>query len=689
MTSSYLTSPAEAETAIARLLKEEFSKPNGTCSISIRDDCAFDKPEWLHLGCLRFPPLHRESVEVTEVDAWQNIVRLGAFEWHVSTESDVEHALTKLLGHDKDDVKFPLGTLLRDISSIAVRTGLLLPTFDSAALDTMPYRRSTTVVSDTSGVVQGGLDFVARHLHPAARIKVPAIVHMELVGSSDNFFKLRRATKTKNATRRRRELAEHLKSQGGQRTLLRLELHADTEIERTFLFGDPLREAFGTDNDGDVSGLNISLPIRSYADRLIVEAARQHQAHSGPGHAVQLLTSDQGLARMAMAEGISPLYFETITASRFFGTCVTGRTFDPFSGIVRGISLALVLWEFATAFGSVRLDGAETMASFSVSALGGNMAWSPYHSLEDLLWCTSTIPTEEPYGQSEGPQEPLEPLEPANSQAVRQAGRQHETQNKPATYFRFDVEKLLRLVCILDDKQEMDEGAVAGIIQTKHVRGREEYRRFLLSGNFIADSPGSWRSQPRLVSLSAALRNENVETIRELLLETPSFLNFVELLRAKELAQPLDRTFAGRSSSTYRTLGEVTQLCTEIRGKGIFPTLSVPNADEFSGMAMQRFLELDEGDGLVATGAWLEALVQKDGIHPEVARLLLEEARRKRMLRRSTEGSTMQMRFRTHVVHVLRFESGAPRVVPVHLYRGDYLIPGKSSASLRVEALEQ
>ena len=304
MTSSYLSSPAEAEAAIARLLKEEYAKPNGRCSIWIRDDCAFDKPEWLHLGYLRFPPLHREFVEFTEADTWKNIVRLGAFEWQVSTESDVENALTELLGHEKDDERFPLGTLLRDISSIAVRTGLLLPTFDSAALDTMPFRRSTTVVSDTSGVVQGGLDFVARHLHPAARIKVPAIVHMELVGSSDNFFKLRRATKKKNATRRRRELAEHLKSQGGQRTLLRLELHADTEIERTFLFGDPLREAFRTDNDGDVTGLNISLPIRSYADRLIVEAARQHQAYSGPGHAVQLLTSDQGTSVPTLELGV-------------------------------------------------------------------------------------------------------------------------------------------------------------------------------------------------------------------------------------------------------------------------------------------------------------------------------------------------------------------------------------------------
>ena len=682
MTSPYLSSPAEAEKAIAKLLREEYSKPDGQCSICVRDDHAFEKQEWLRLGFLRFPPLHQEFADSTEDDAWANIVRLGAFEWHVSAISDVECALRRLLGQENDDVDFPLGTLLRAISSIPVRTGLLLPTFDSAALDEMPYRRSTTVVSDTSGVLQGGLDFVARHLYPTARIKVPAIVHMELVGSSDNFFRLRRATRAKSPARRRRELVEHLKSQGGQRMLLRLELHADTEIERTFLFGDPLREAFGTDNDGDVSGLNISLPIKSYADRLIVEAARQHQAHSGPSHEVRLLTGDQGLARMALAEGIAPLYFETIIAERFFGTCVTGRTFDPFSGAVRGTSLALVLWEFATAFGSVRLEGEKTKSSFSVSALGGDMSWSPYHSLEDLLWCISTISNEGTDGRTVGDRS-------VESVAAAEVSEQSERRSKAVTYFRFDVSKFLRLVCILDDRHEMDEGAVTEIVQTKHVRGREEYKRFLLSGNFIVDSAGSWVSQPGLVALSGALRNESISTIRELLLETPSFRNFVDILSSKEIGQPLERTFAGRSSSCYRTLGEITQFCTEIPGKGIFPTLCLPNAEDFSGIAVKRFRELDDGDGLVATGAWLEALVQKDGIHPEVARLLLEEASQKRMLRRSTEGSTMQMRYRTHVVHVLRVESGFPKVVPVHLYRGDYLIPGKSSASLRVEGVEQ
>ena len=79
----------------------------------------------------------------------------------------------------------------------------------------MPFRGSTTVVADTSGVLQGALDFVVRHLHPATRIKVPSIVQMELVNATHRFFNLRRSESRRSFKRRAAELLEHLKSQGG------------------------------------------------------------------------------------------------------------------------------------------------------------------------------------------------------------------------------------------------------------------------------------------------------------------------------------------------------------------------------------------------------------------------------------------------------------------------------------------
>ena len=42
-----------------------------------------------------------------------------------------------------------------------------------------------------------------------------------------------------------------------------------------FYLGDPLRSAFQSDKDSELSELNFSVSIRAYADRLILESARR------------------------------------------------------------------------------------------------------------------------------------------------------------------------------------------------------------------------------------------------------------------------------------------------------------------------------------------------------------------------------------------------------------------------------
>ena len=223
--------------------------------------------------------------------------------------------------------------------------------FDPLALESMPFQRPTTVITDTSGVLQGGLSFVARNLHPAARIKVPAVVQMEIVNFADRFLSNWRAVKVKPVDL----LMDHLNSQAGQRVLLQLELHSDVELERTFLLGDPLRGAFQREEEKELRELNLSVSIRAYADRLILESARQHQSQVSFGHQVLLLTSDQALARMAMAEGLSPLYFRSSRAASLFGRRLTGTNFHPFAGSICTRAVADVLWELATIFGTARL----------------------------------------------------------------------------------------------------------------------------------------------------------------------------------------------------------------------------------------------------------------------------------------------------------------------------------------------
>jgi len=76
---------------------------------------------------------------------------------------------------------------LDGVAHCACRVGLNHPVIDAGNLASMPFRTPTTIVADTSAIVQGGLDFAVRFLYPMARIKIPAIAHMELLNATDNF----------------------------------------------------------------------------------------------------------------------------------------------------------------------------------------------------------------------------------------------------------------------------------------------------------------------------------------------------------------------------------------------------------------------------------------------------------------------------------------------------------------------
>ena len=671
-----LVSPSQAASRITDAFRSE-----SPCRVQVQEQRAFKDDQWLGLGDVSLP------LDVLDGDGERRDAELAsaAFEWQLPNMDTVKSELASLLEVKRDDDRIPRA--LDQTAAIAVRTGLLHPVFDPDAVEEMPFRRTTTVVSDTSGVLQGALDFVVRHLHPAARVKIPTIVQMEFVNFTDRFFSIRRSNEARDRRNRdgnnrgkllrASELIEHLKSQGGQRTLLRIELQADAEIERTYLLGDPLRNAFRPDGDSALHGLNINVSMPAYADRLILEAARHHQAQSEPGHAVRLLTSDQGLARMVLAEGMKPLYFTAVKCADFFGARLTGRTFNPFTGGICSIPLTRVLWELATAFGAARLQW-EDGGAITISASSDDTSWSPFQSVDDLFWFT--------VHEADG----IAPTSRPDSPAVRTetAGREKTTvvrhTTRKVSFQRMNVNGLLRLICALDDNQRLDGLQVAALLDVRSSKSVDEYRRFLLTAGLLEIDDDGWMAAGSVRLLSVALRNENTAALREALLEAPSFAAFDARLAKSTVGHPVDMSHLSRSAATYRTLGELTLACASV-GENVFVTPARPEPAHFSQLALRRFRELDGGDGLVATGRWLESLIQHDGIHPEVARRALERASEEGLLRRSTEGSTMQTDFDSHVVHVLRVDAGTPIAMPVHLYRGDYLVPGKASVSLRIE----
>jgi hypothetical protein len=698
-----LSTPKELDDAVARLFNTSSS-----CSIQVCEETAFAGNNWFDLGKISIKCASHGPEELRAA------VRRGGFSWAVPIVEDATQQLSELLGTaplQGAQAEKAAGKVCRVMDSIAtcsVRLGLTHPIFDPHALDQMPFRRPVTIVSDTSGTVQGGLSFVAQYLHPAARVKIPAIVHMEIVNFAERFFTNRRSSKP----RRVDLLTDHVKSQAGQRILLKLELHSHTEVERTFLLGDPLRNAFQRDNDGELNELNLSGIIGAYADRLILEAARHHQAQVSPGHPVYLLTSDQGLARMALAEGLAPIFFKSIVASDFFGRQLAGSVLHPFTGELQTIPMTSVLWELATAFGSARLINQAGDAHVTVAAIGGDLSWAPYQSHADLLWTDSASVVEWPAPAPPPPRyddmdtvsaasispEPSVPSGAFASQSSRpkKTAQKRERAGKAAAVStprqsggpplqRFNIDKLFKLVDALDDQQAMTEDEVIKLVGARNAAGIEEYRRFLISASAVLAEAGEWRATDTTTQLAIALRSEDIPAVRYILGSAPSYAAIEQSMRDVPVGQPWDPTPFKRAATTYTSLADVTLLGCPIAGEGFYPTPNSPSVDEFASIALRRFNEIASGDQLAATGAWLEALVKSDGIHPEVARARLNDASARGLLRRLTEGSTTEVRFDNHAFQALRVRQGAPVVETVHLYRGDYLIPGKSSTSLRIE----
>lgn len=661
----------------------------GKCRIEVSEDKAFKDAAFLSLGEIELEGDSTDSLQML------SSAKRGNFEWVVADlvatrtalytlmEIGAPEANAKANAKDAQKTHGRIERILDAIATVAVRLGLVHPLLDPLSLEDMPFKRACTVVADTSGVLQGGIDFVAQFLHPMARIKVPAVVHMEVINSADSFLKRRRAAKV-NASAL---LFDHMLSQSGQRVLLRLELRPDTEIERTPLLGDPLRNAFQKDSEPEWADLNLSVPLRSYCDRLILEAARLHQAHSNPGHIVRLLTADQGLARMALAEGISPLYFRTIGAEAFFGRRLTGAMMHPFSAQIVRTPLQAVLWELATTFGAARL--VSDAGWVEVAAIGTDLTWSPLHSQNDLLWMRSSgiaplvieaIDKDNKPTLGKKPAATSKPVRSATS-AVKAPKPKAAVAQDVVGYYRFNIERMLLLLVTLAGEGHLTEADVLKIVEAATPG---EYIRFLTAGGYIKVENGQWALTDRGFALADAIARSDRKQLADALSSVPSFAVFRKNLGASAVGKPADLALPTRAESTYKGMGELTGLGASIPGEGYYPTPSLPNLRTFVEMALTRYQELDKGDGYVSVGAWLESLVRFEGVHPAFAREALEEASAAGLISRATEGSTTDTRHDQHAIRVLKSLGGKPSVETVHLYRGDFLIPGKSSSSIRL-----
>ena len=548
---------------------------------------------------------------------------------------------------------------------------------DAMALSRMPLRKTVSVVADTTAILQGGLDFVALHLAPAARIIIPAIVHMEILNFSDRYLRQRRKD-----THGPQMVLDHVLSQGGQRVLLRLE--RDHQLERARLGADPLRGIIQPDSDAEDRNLGLQHVQRSFADRLILETAIQRRNRVEANHPVMLMTADQGLARMALAEGIEPIFFDADGVRNLFGTTLSGVTFRPFTNgpqRTHAVALTSVLWELAVAFGQARVIGVDSKHALEVAAIGDGLSWQPYHSSDDLLWTKvvtgEASPNSQTPAQDSDPEAAADPIPAAVEAKASYVGS-----------YTFSPASMLTLMqavggASLPDGEAMDAAGVGS------AKAYEQYFRFLLAGGFAIRTGNRLEGTAALTELLQAVSSADFEDVRDLLRRVASFDQFSSRLSVANSLTAEKSGIRRNAFAPYCALAEVCCAGVRFAESGIYATPKDPSPDMFADRAIEAYDAVRKGDEFALTGAWLEYLVRHLGIHPVRARQRLSEAYQGGYVRRFFEGSTPDTRYESRTIHVLNGDAGIPSIRKINLYHGDFLMPGRATVSIRLSGGSQ
>lgn len=672
--------------------------PSESCGLEIyvQESKAFQEKTWLPLGNIR------ADVKFPERDESEDFLVRG-FVWHIVSPEALEEGLKKCI--DSKYFETNKETVQQEVQKIihacCFRLGLLYPILDASAMSLFPLQYPTTFVVDTNAVLWGAMNFIARYCGHTARIKIPSVVCQEIDNIADRFKSHLR--KANNSNQRFKCLKERHESQGAQRALLQLEF-SDTEVERPLSTSDPFRVIFQPDNEPDFKGLELDKVQRSMADRLIFETARQHQRELSANHPIYMLTSDQGVARMAMIEGMKVLYFRADGTESPLGRQLPSVQYHPFQPELTATSLPCLLWELATSFQRVRIGSLNDDEPFVELTTHGT--WNPDQAKEDLLWCRYNLPeySTPPVTQSqiEGGEEPIDEVlslppvpKKENTNPVQEDADLEPTQEQSGTVtglYAVSPTRLLELIYILGSKSPSSVAEALVAINLKQT-SFEEYARFLLSGGFIIYHDGTITSQPKLRTLVESLQSLNRDKIAEQFLQFPAIQTFVEFVRnvadAKDWRDRFKKEVSKKNGviSGLKSLAEVAGLVFEIPHQGIFYTSETPKVEEFIVYAHNIYtaLSLEEGEEYILTGRWLENLAIEYRIHPIVSRRLIQEAIDANLLSCIFEGSTPDRRFDQHTLDVLVPIDDKTTIQRFQIYRGSFLIPGRATIRIKIE----
>ncbi|MCY4307380.1 MAG: hypothetical protein OXC57_03790 [Rhodobacteraceae bacterium] len=667
-----LFSKEDAEEALAEVLNINDIQGIPDLYLEVKEDKCLSN--WVKVGKVQLfpdtyidPPLSSQGPKQKFIEA----LRAGFFEWYLPEKEDLRKEIEGALNQNKKpNTEKDVNEICNAVVHIAMKCGMAFPIFDAMALGLMQTKKPFSIVADTSSVLQGGIDFFEKHTSSSARIKIPALVHMEILNFVDRYFK-QRYHDNPNISRM---LVDHIRSQGGQRVLLRLEVNNEIEVERPRLGADPLRGIISISSDTEDKNLGLQVVQRSFADRLILETAVQHLNLVDPGHQVYLLTSDQGLARMALAENIKPIFFDSNEVNKLFGKSLSGIGFTPFtndSTQLYHVPLMEILWELAINFGSSCVTNDSGEIILEIIALGQEVSWQPYHSTEDFLW---------------GKKGKLENKIKEDKQNFSNLSKGPSL--KLGSY-SFSVKSMLKLIERLYKDGKGSDNELMSFLNISTNVGFGGYLNFLLSGEFVERKGRSISKLEKLDRLYLALNAENYQKIKNLLITIESFCSFIEKIKVGEGLQQEDSDFKKGIYTSFSNLADISCLGVRFVDKGVYSTPNIPSASDFAITALEAYEQVRKGEDFALTGTWLEKLIIQYGIHPVMVRNRLAEGHQAGYLKRYFEGSTPDTSFENRSILALENDQYGLGVRQFKLYHGDFLLPGRASVSLKLVKGEQ
>ena len=688
-----LMAATEAASELASMFTPGFDSDPLSLTMEVREDRCFGE-RWVSVGVVSLHPRPAPVSVLGESpkERLRDAFRYGFFEWRIPPRDTIRERIESVLGIKQsakthgtpktadgkpkkaDRQDRDLTEIVRALPRIAIRCGLASPVLDPMILSRLPFREPVVITMDTSAVLEGGLDFVGRHILPAARISVPAVVHMEVLNFSERFLSARRQRHSSPGT-----LRDHIQSQSGQRALLRLA--SNPQVERPRLGADPVRGLVEAEQDPEDKRLRLHRVLRGFADRLILETAIQRKREALPGTPVMLMTADQGLARMAVAEGIEPIFIQSDSVDSLFDMALSGVPFRPFTtngSRTYPVPFASLLWECAVTFGSARIRNEADQQCFEVAAIGEKLSWRPHHAREDILWVRTVAGVEKDELRRKSQGGPAT----ARQTPTRRSGPTVRRMRTGA--YRFRPASMLRLVSRLTIGPLSDDEGLS-LTETKSPRSYDQYYQFLVAGGMAIRDGDRVEGTDTLLRMNGALLGLDYRAIRDLLCRVPSLGAFLEALDQKS---PITRETAPVRESAFSGYCAFAEMCcagVRFGPNALLATPAYPVPDTFVELALRAYESVRHGKEFALTGEWLEHLATEDRIHPVIVRDRLAEAHQARTLRRFFEGSTPETRYRDRSFQVLEIVENQPQLRPANLYYGDFLLRGRASTRIRVE----